>query len=238
MIKPLTPSISDKIDSGLNFQFYPGKDAIDGITPLQNKPLLFLVHGRGGNANVPWVFAKSFLSIDPIIVSVEAPVMDLELGGYSWWQIAKDKLINNEELLLALQAFDKFAEFFIDRHKIDRNRVYGCGFSQGGSLLGSYSVINPSFFRALAMLSSYIAKPIVEGGFSHDFKYSIQNKSTEYFLFHGDADEVVPFKIHAKTKVYLASSGLRVSEFIDSSVHKVSIGGIKAMTAWFESDKR
>ncbi|MFN8391421.1 MAG: PHB depolymerase family esterase [Bdellovibrionota bacterium] len=206
------------------------------------KPLVVYVHGRAGTEEVMWVFSKALERIKPVIVSPQATIPDL--NGFSWWPVheklsaSADAALRAERLreveVGVLQA-KAFIEKAHEHYGTDRSRTYIAGFSQGGALSATLSLMEPRMFRGVGILSGFIPYAVIgeNGLVSADVKAG-RVDLPPYFIFHGTEDPVLPFSRAEETRDWLRGAGATVDFHQDAVAHKVSSSGIKALGEWFD----
>ena len=119
-----------------------------------------------------------------------------------WWGNHVGSYKNAEELKMGVKATPqletalKIVEKLAKQEKVDRKRMYVTGLSMGG--YGTFEVIarKPDLFAA--------AVPICGGG---DWRAAKNFKDLPIWVFHGDADEVVPVKMSRRMVKALKDAG-------------------------------
>lgn len=211
-----------------------------GDTP---RPMVVMVHGRAGSSQVMWVFSKALERLKPIVVSPQANIPDIK-DGFSWWPVhaplsADASAALRAERLNEVERGVLLARDFIDRavthYNADPSRLYIIGFSQGGALSGTLSLMEPERFRGVGILSGFIPYAVLqEPGLVHPSVRAHAAKLPEYFVFHGTSDPVLPVHRAVEAKKWLEDAGANVTFFEEDVTHKVGAAGIRALTEWFE----
>ncbi len=181
-------------------------------------PLVLLVHGRAGNFDVMWAF-KRVLPDACNIVAVQAPITDE--GGFSWWQIGKDKEIMKAAAKKAAGELEVFLKEFNRQNSLSPRRTIAIGFSQGGALL-SVAVQLGMQLDGVAFLASFTI-PLDRQNLS---------PTTEIFIAHGARDEIVKLSVSERARDFFLEQGLSVSFIVDDVGHKVGVEGMKALKIW------
>ncbi len=200
----------------------------------ENAPVVFLVHGRAGNASVMWFFAKAFASGNPIIISPQAPLPDE--GGWSWWEHrtgapdVRPLAARFEDAKRVAGLLHSFMDKAIALYGGDKSRISGAGFSQGSGVLSTLSLLRPELFRGVAILSGFIPKAVMESGASLPGGAS---PATKYLVCHGTNDQIIPFSRAEETVVWLKARGLETGFHSDPVAHKVGTQGLRTLTAWY-----
>ncbi len=206
-------------------------------------PVVFMVHGRAGNSSVMWVFSKALERLRPVVIAPQAALADPK-GGFSWWPVyatlasTQSKAVQAERLAEVERGARSVQEMVHRVHErlgTDRSRCFGMGFSQGGALVGTLSLMEPSMFRGVALLSGFLPYAVREAPGLVDAGVRERTATLpRYFVSHGTADPVLPFHRAIESKEWLEQHGASVTFYQDDSGHKVGAGGIKALGAWME----
>ena len=200
----------------------------------EKRPLVLLMHGRSGTAQAPWIFSKAFQSFKPVTISPQGFLSD-PLGGFSWWPVAgrnvkSDLPPDPEPVLEAVRRLRHFISRLPQWYPVGLERMCGVGFSQGGALLSSLSLLEPGLFRGVAILSGFVPRavvPLLPPG------AAAGKNPARYFVVHGTKDQVIAPE-HAKlTEQILREQGYEVQLYLDEAAHKVSAYGMKALENWF-----
>lgn len=187
-------------------------------------PLVVLVHGRAGKAEVMWAFDRT-IPEHANVVSFEAFLPD-PLGGFSWWDMASDKPLEPE----ILRARDRL-HFAIDRYielfSLHPSSTIAFGFSQGSVILSATLLTGVLRLDGLAILAGFISRVGDQS--------LIQGKPT-VFVAHGTTDEVLSIEKARKGVNRLRSIGLTVTFVEEEGVgHKVGVQGMRALKEWVSS---
>lgn len=164
----------------LNYQAYYPKE----ITP--NLPIVLFLHGAGerGNNNtvqtkhvVPQLIKYSQNNKPCIVIAPQCPSKQ-QWANISW-KLKHHRMTEypSTPLKLALQLLDKT----IEKHKVNKSRIYIVGLSMGG--YGTWDAIQrkPNYFAA--------AVPICGGG---DVEKGPLLTKLPIWVWHGDKDGAVP----------------------------------------------
>lgn len=224
---PSEEATGDQITkTGLLYRvFVPGDVGADS-------PLVVLVHGRTGDASAMWTFTRTFEAFRPLTVAPQAPLEDPE-KGFCWW-VGKRDGARKTELRELLDASDLLREFIFQvcgEYSIDGRNIIGIGFSQGGALLSALSLLQPSLFKGVAVLSAFLpAVVFTSPEFETDDIDAAQLPS--YFIAHGKNDEVVPVSRAHAVRDLLQKRGADVTFVEDETTHKLSSQGLQALSDW------
>lgn len=235
MLKSVEASAEEIEGAGLYHRiFVPEKREPDA-------PMVVMVHGRTGDANVMWTFSRVFESHHPLTIAPQGPVKDV-LGGYSWWRVSNDnqpsnihtKIANPQEVIDAADRLEAFILKMKKRYDAERAPVYGVGFSQGGALLSGLALRSPELLSGVAMLASFIPKIVFEHSEGvNDRIRSGEVKPPPFFFAHGSLDEIVPIDRAQLSAQAVRDLGGDVQFEIDEVGHKTGANALKALAVWF-----
>lgn len=158
-------------------------------TPIENPPLLILLHGYGSNEMDLFSFADE-LPDELLIISARAP-MHLGYHSYAWYSINFDKIngkfSNIDEAKEAREMIATFIDEMKEKYKVNQNKVFLLGFSQGTILGYAVALKYSEKINYLIALSGYINEDL-----SPDSMYNRLYRKLEFFISHGNVDQVLP----------------------------------------------
>lgn len=184
-------------------------------------PLIVLVHGRAGSAQVMWAFDRT-LPERANVVSFQAFLPDV-LGGFSWWDMASDQPLE-PAIMLARDRLHFALERYVELFSLQPGKVIAAGFSQGSVLLSAAVLTGVVRLDGLAILAGFVSKvgerELVQG-------------SPDVFVAHGTADEVLSVEKARAGVERLRSYGLPVTYIEEDGVgHKLGIQGMRGLKEW------
>lgn len=177
-------------------------------------PLVLFLHGAGerGNDNEAQLRHGANMFTNPVNRSkYPAFVLFPQCPVESYWApINRDREKDedffpfNGEISPTLQAVKKLLDKVVTKYPIDKNRIYIMGLSMGG--MGTFDMVcrYPDLFAA--------AIPIC-GGINTERLEQIDT-STNFRIYHGDADSVVPVKFSRDAYIVLKEKKVNV-EYIE-----------------------
>lgn len=187
-------------------------------------PLIILVHGRAGNAQVMWAFDRT-LPERANVVSFEAFLPDA-LGGFSWWDMASEKPLE-PEIERARDRLHFAIERYIELFSLHPSSTIGIGFSQGSVLLSAAILTGVLQLDGLGILAGFVSRL---------GEPSLIRGRPEIFVAHGTADEVLSIEKARKGVNRLRSAGLKVTFIEEEGVgHKLGIQGMRGLKEWVNS---
>ena len=196
--------------------------------------LVVLVHGKAGNDQVMWAFARLFRDIKAVIVSPEAPYPDPQ-GGWSWWLSELNQCptdVSHEVLGGAVNVLGDFVAKFVGYHGLDPRLVVGMGFSQGAAVLSSLAICQPQLCHLAILLAGFVPDLVLDQLPRHQ-KVS-QNIQPSFFIAHGSLDNVIPLESAELGCSVLRSAGYDVEMVVDDVGHKVGVNAQKCLRSWIE----
>jgi phospholipase/carboxylesterase len=191
-------------------------------------PLLVLLHGYGSNMHDLYGFVP-YLSEEFAVVALQAPI---HLGGpsYAWYDIYFDqpqgKWNNEDQAKIAVELILDTLKNIIDQIDIDPTQLNVLGFSQGAIL--SY---------ALAMAHGHLNKVLCLSGYLNEgvFPGSTELNSclnTQFFISHGDQDQVIPVTWARSSKMRLQELGCQLQYHEFPVGHGVSLENFTALNSF------
>jgi phospholipase/carboxylesterase len=159
---------------------------------IENPPLLILLHGYGSNEADLFSFAPE-LPEELLIISARAP-LSLGFGGFAWYSINFDATSNSKfsNLEEARQSIDKIEEFIdeiVKKYKVNSNKIFLLGFSQGAILSYALAMRNPQKIKNILALSGYINTELTPQDLTPE-----KVKELDFFISHGTVDQVLPIE--------------------------------------------
>jgi phospholipase/carboxylesterase len=158
---------------------------------IENPPLLILLHGYGSNEHDLFSFANE-LPDELLIISAKAP-LTLMPGSYAWYTIHLDNIEGKfSDIPEAINAREKIASFIDeikDHYKVNSNKTFLLGFSQGTILSYAIALNYPEKVQYVLALSGYINDELLPETFDPE-----NYKNLDFFISHGNVDQVLPLE--------------------------------------------
>lgn len=149
----------------------------------QNVPLLFVLHGFGGEAS-KFVSEADFRTIANQNNIIVVYPQGSELDGWPHWNAA----LNSKDNKSTVDDFG-FFETLIDKlsstYSIDSKRVYTCGYSNGGFMSFALGCFKSDRFAAVGSISGTMLE--------ESYNECTPSHPTPVIVFHGTNDNVVPY---------------------------------------------
>lgn len=150
-------------------------------------PTVIALHGRGANALDLLGLAPFVCGGRSLVICPQGPV-EMAIGpgaiGYAWFPPSSGAP-DVSAIVAARDKLEKFLDACLARYPIDRRKLAVVGFSQGGVMAYSLGLKTPGRFAALAALSSWVPKELVEPGLSDDLQ------QLPVLVQHGSGDELI-----------------------------------------------
>lgn len=170
----------------------------------QHPPLIILLHGVGSNMEDMFSFANQ-LPDKFLVVSAQAPI---QLGGnrFAWYQVdfsTGKPVFNFEQAENSRNIIINFIKELKDKHAVDSNEVYLCGFSQGAIMSYCVALTRPDLVKGVASMSGRLLeeiKPQIVG--------KEQLSHLKIYISHGSTDNTLPIQYATNANSFLHSLGL------------------------------
>ena len=201
-------------------------------SPEEIKRIVYLVHGRAGDLNSMWIFAKQRKdSPHTLFLAPEAPIQD-PLKGWSWWLVngrsgGAASLDELKEARLKLFNFIINSKKFLGLEHVSES--FAIGFSQGSGTSVSLSFERPKLFTGVGILAGFVPKVEQEiPSINRDRRV----QDVRYFMAAGLKDEIIKIEQSREGRDYLKSLGVKLDYREDDVGHKISSQGIRALREW------
>ncbi|WP_185858564.1 alpha/beta hydrolase [Blattabacterium cuenoti] len=160
------------------------KKPVDG----NENDLFLMIHGYGSNEKDLFSFQED-LPKNFFIISLQG-FYSMGKEKYSWYDIDfsnKEKFINISQARKVVQQISFFIDEAIEEYKLEKNKVWLCGFSQGAILSYAIALKKPNKIKKVIALSGYLEKNILPEKINSNI-YS----DLEFFISHGKYDTIIP----------------------------------------------
>lgn len=180
-------------DLSLNYIYQPSS-----LSGSDKPKLMLLLHGYGSNEQDLFSFAPELPS-EFFIASVRAP-QTIQFGGYAWYDINfmdAQKFNNVEQAKTSIQTIRTFIQECIEKHDLNTEEVWLCGFSQGAILSYALSLQDPQNIRNVICMSGYPSPDILGDNLNENYDH------LSFFVSHGTEDAVIPVEWARKGETLL-----------------------------------
>jgi phospholipase/carboxylesterase len=193
---------------------------------------IIALHGRGANALdllglAPYVCGGRLLVICP-----QGPV-EMAIGpgalGYAWFPPNTGGAPDVAAIVLARNELEKFLDACLARYPIDRRKLAVVGFSQGGVMAYSLGLKTPGRFAAVAALSSWLPKELVESG-----GLSLDLQQLPVLVQHGTRDELIAVDRARESVEILRDLRVPVTYREYDMGHEINQRSLTELSQWLE----
>ena len=189
--------------------------------------LLVLVHGRTGDEDSMWVFARN-LPRDYWIVAPRAPYPALS-SGYSWVPTSSGsgEHAGLDDLRTSADALVAVLDAYASQHQLQAHQFDIIGFSEGAALASTVALTYPGRIRRLAMLAGFVPDGV------EDVLPSQPLDGVPVFVAHGTLDDLVGIDQAHRSVAMLQQAGAQVA-FCEAEIgHKVSAACLRGLDRFF-----
>jgi phospholipase/carboxylesterase len=195
----------------------------EGDGPL---PTAVLIHGRAGNEDVMWVFART-VPDNWLVVAPRAIKEDPD-GGYSWHPRQADTWPSLSQFDEAVTAISHFIRALPGLYQADPSRIYLMGFSQGAALAIAAAIRQPGLVHGIASLVGFVP---VESEAALD---SAPLKDLPIFMAAGKDDERIPYERAQQGAEVLKAAAAQLEYHQYDTGHKLNAQGMRDLTEWWK----
>ncbi|MEM9773015.1 MAG: alpha/beta fold hydrolase [Chloroflexota bacterium] len=195
----------------------------------EKHPTLVLIHGRHGNEDVPWIFARGIPENWPIVSprAIEFdPETDEHETGYSWMLMRETGWPEFSEFDGATQALSDFILALPDVYQADPENIMLLGFSQGAATALCTAVAHPNICRGIASLVGFV--PELDSELQSDQPLA----NLPVFMAIGERDDRVGLNIAKQSRDTLINAGADLTWDIYKTGHKLNSQGMRDLAAW------
>ncbi len=197
---------------------------------------IIALHGLGADGHNLTSLASDLAVKRPIRwLFPDAPIRPVSLHGgvpmRAWYDIHGLDFGSREDeagLRAAAQSIERLIQREIDRG-ISSERIFLCGFSQGGALALYTGLRYARCLAGILALSAYL--PVAEQCAA---QASAVNRHTPIFMAHGDQDRVVSLAMGKWSRDRLRESGYPVVFHRYAMAHSICAQEIEEMGAWIQ----
>lgn len=189
-------------------------------------PTVIMLHGRGGNEDVMWVFART-VPAGTLLIAPRA-ITDDHDGGYSWMKRPANEWPDLPQFEPAAQTVARFIEGLPAGYGADPQRIYLMAFSQGAAVAYTLALHRPGLVHGIAGLVGFVPAGYAAATTSQ----SLQN--LPIFMAVGKTDERIPYPIAAECGRVLSMAGADLTYREYETGHKLNPAGVKELTAWWK----
>lgn len=184
-----------------------------------------LLHGRAGNEDVMWVFARA-IPADWLIVAPRAITPDPD-GGYAWHPRKRDEWPNLSMFAAGVTTLHRFVQALPSLYGADLSQLYLMGFSQGAALAYAFALQYPALVKGVAGLVGFVPT-----------NTEAANAPLSGLPIHvsiGTQDETIPLPIARQSADILRRAGAELDYHEYATGHKLNSDGMRDLKQWWTS---
>lgn len=205
----------------------PGANA-PGVRP----PLLLLLHGVGANEGQMSPLMHAF---DPrfLVVSARSPI-EVRPGAFAWFRVTfgpNGPEINRDEAEAAWRRIPQFVEEVVTEYKVDPDRVYVGGFSQGGIVSLASLLTAPDAIRGAVVMSGRLLPDVL----AHLAPPSTL-RDRPVLILHGIEDEKLGVSLARWAKDQLEQLGLLLTYRELEMGHTITPESVRVAGRWLSAE--
>ncbi len=195
-------------------------------------PTILTLHGRGANAFdllglAPHLCGGKFLMICP-----QGP-LEMPIGpdavGYAWYPMSMGGPPDVAAILSSQRQLLDFLNDCLQRYPIDVKKLALLGFSQGGVIAYSLALAYPERFAALAVLSSWLPKELVQ-----ELSIGEGVRSLPALVQHGTQDPMIEVDRARDSVQRLRDLRLPLTYREYDMGHEISPRSLSDLSVWLE----
>ena len=117
-------------------------------------PTVVMLHGRSGNEDVMWIFAR--LVPDDWLILAPRGIRSDPAGGYAWHPRHRDEWPSAAMFSEAASSVVAFVKALPELYGADPGRIYLMGFSQGAATAYAMAMSHPGLVQGIAGLVGFV----------------------------------------------------------------------------------
>lgn len=199
-------------------------------------PTALTLHGRGANALdllglAPLLCGGKFLTICPQ-GPLELPIAP-GASGHAWYPMSMGGSPDMSAIVSAREKLESFLDECLLRYPIDRDKLVVLGFSQGGVMAYSLALHRPERFAALAALSSWLPKDLLEP-LSGSPSIMEKIRSLPFLIQHGSQDQMIEVGRGRDAVETLRNLRVPITYREYDMGHEITASSLADLSAWLE----
>ncbi len=184
-----------------------------------------MLHGRGGDENVMWVFART-VPVEWLLVAPRAIKTDPD-GGYAWHPRKPDEWPPLTMFDEAVAVVVKLIHALPQLYDADPGHIYLMGFSQGAAAAYATALRHPGLVKGIAGLVGFL--PVV----SDEGVTPAPLKGLPVFMAVGKRDPTIPLEVAEGCARTLREAGAQLEYHAYDTGHKLDARGMEALKRWW-----
>lgn len=189
------------------------------------RPTVVMLHGRSGDENVMWIFAKT-IPPDWLVVAPRGIKPD-PTGGYDWRPRSQNEWPTLADFDEAVTAVAHFINSLPELYDANPKHIYLMGFSQGAATAYATALRQPGLVQGIAGLVGFVPtecdsaledSPLVD---------------LPIFMAVGKRDPLIPAQRSAGCAQTLTMAGTQLEYHEYDTGHKLNAAGLQDLKAWW-----
>ncbi|MDP2604201.1 MAG: hypothetical protein Q8S00_16660 [Deltaproteobacteria bacterium] len=195
-------------------------------------PTILTLHGRGANAFDLLGLAPHLCGGKLLMICPQGP-LEMPIGpeavGYAWYPMSMGGSPDVAAILSSQKLLLTFLDQCLQRYPIDAKQLVVLGFSQGGVMAHSLSLAHTERFVALAVLSSWLPKELVQ-----ELAIGEGVRSLPTLVQHGTQDPMIEVDRARDSVQRLRELRLPLTYREYDMGHEISPRSLSDLSAWLE----
>lgn len=190
-------------------------------------PTVVMLHGRSGNEDVMWVFARA-LPAHWLLIAPRAAQPDPR-GGYSWDVRIPEDWSSYQSMLAPANAIQRLINALPAAYNADLEQVFLMGFSQGSSVALTTAIDFPGLVQGLALLVGFMP----DESEAHLQTRANPLKDMPIFMALGRDDHLIPANRSYQCANHLIRAGAHLDFRAYDTGHKLNAQGMRDLKKWW-----
>ncbi len=195
-------------------------------------PTLLALHGFGASAHDLVGLAPLLHGGRALVLCPQGPVeVPIQPGqdGYAWFPLAGGREPDPAAVAEARRRVAAFLDQSIQRYPVDESRLAILGFSQGGCVAFDLALREPSRFRALLGLSTWLPGALVSAVAGQE---ALEHLST--LILHGTEDPMIPVERGQDSRDALLDLGVPTTYREYAMGHEIRPEALRDLGEWLD----
>lgn len=188
-------------------------------------PTVVMLHGRSGDEDVMWVFART-VPRNWLLVAPRAIKADPD-GGYSWHPRHQDEWPPLDRFDEATAAVTRFVNALPQLYNADPDHVYLMGFSQGAATAYATAMRQPELVQGIAGLVGFVPTE------ADAVLAAKALKGLPILMAVGKEDERIPYAVSQASAQALRNTGAELEYYEYDTGHKLNAQGMRDLKQWW-----
>lgn len=181
---------------------------------------MLLIHGRSGDENVMWIFARN-ISRMYWVIAPRGPITDS--SGYSWIEQSSALWPSLMDFSSPTASLMRFLDNWRKENNVQSSTLDVMGFSQGAALAYALTAFYPQAVERVIALAGFLPQDDNLPG-----RYqAVVGKSI--FIAHGSQDKTVPLTMAKDAVQTLSACGAKVTYCESNTGHKLSANCLRKL---------